>query len=100
MTFRPETAAPLNELAEVLLRGDNSLTRGERELIAARVSRLNGCQFCCDSHSTFAALQVDGGFDTVDCVLDEPDSAPVSSKMRALLAIAAQVQQGGKAVTS
>ena len=35
--YRPETALPLSHLAEVLLRGDNSLSRGERELIAAYV---------------------------------------------------------------
>ena len=32
--FRPDTALPLNELVDVLLRGPNSLTPGERELIA------------------------------------------------------------------
>ena len=42
MAFRPETAQPLNNLAEILLRNeDNSLTRGERELIATYVSHLN-----------------------------------------------------------
>lgn len=100
MAFRPETSKPLNELAEVLLRGDNTLSRGDRELIASRVSRLNGCKFCCDSHSTFAALQLDGGFETVDCVLDDPASSPVSSKMKALLRLADLVQEGGKSVTS
>lgn len=100
MTFRPETARPLNDLVNVLLRGDSTLTRGERELIASRVSRLNGCKYCCDSHSTFAALQLDGGFDTVDCVLDDPTTAPISPKLRALLTIAEQVQQGGKSVTT
>jgi len=34
MAFRPETAEPLCLLAEALLRADNSLSRGERELIA------------------------------------------------------------------
>ena len=38
MAFRPETAKPLNDLAEVLLRSDNTLSRGERELIATYVS--------------------------------------------------------------
>ena len=57
MVFRPETAAPLLELAEVLLRGENTLTRGERELIAAYVSNLNECFFCQTSHSTFAATK-------------------------------------------
>ena len=32
--FRPATAKPLRELAEVLLRGPSTLTSGEREMIA------------------------------------------------------------------
>ena len=36
--FRPETARPMRELAEVLLRGPNTLTSGEREMIATFVS--------------------------------------------------------------
>jgi hypothetical protein len=36
--FRPETAKPMRELAEILLRGENSLTSAEREAIAAVVS--------------------------------------------------------------
>jgi len=43
--FRPETAKPMRELAEVLLRGSNTLTSGEREMFAAFVSRLNQCVF-------------------------------------------------------
>ncbi len=34
MRFRPETAKPLNELVDVLLRGPHTLSAGERELIA------------------------------------------------------------------
>ena len=100
MTFRPETARPLNELAEVLLRGDSTLTRGERELIASRVSHRNDCHFCCSSHSAFAAFQIDGGYDVVDAVLTDPAAAPVSAKLRALLAIADQVQDSGLSVTT
>ena len=73
MMFRPETAKPLNDLAEVLLRGDSTLTRGERETIAAYVSQLNSCNFCHNSHATFAALQLDGGWDVVDQVMADPD---------------------------
>jgi alkylhydroperoxidase family enzyme len=47
--YRPETARPLSELAEMLLRGPSPLTRGERELIASYVSSLNDCSFCTDS---------------------------------------------------
>lgn len=99
MFFRPETAKPLNDLAEVLLRGPSTLTRGERELIAAHVSRLNNCHFCHTSHATFAALQLDEGWDTVDAVIADPNTEAVSPKMRALLNIAGKVQQGGLNVT-
>lgn len=68
MAVRPLTARPLNDLAEILLRGDNSLSRGERELIAAYVSNLNRCGFCDASHSAFAANQLDGGVAVVDAV--------------------------------
>ena len=37
-------------LAEVLLRGDSTLSRGERELIAAYVSSGNECEYCAASH--------------------------------------------------
>ncbi|MDG4767936.1 peroxidase-related enzyme [Solwaraspora sp. WMMD406] len=101
MRFRPETARPLNELAEVLLRRTpHPLTPGERELIAAYVSRLNQCTFCCSSHSAFAAVQLDEGAALVDQVLADPDTASVSNKLRALLRIAAAVQQDGRSVTS
>lgn len=99
MFFRPETAKPLNDLAEVLLRGDNTLTRGERELIAAHVSKLNDCHFCHTSHASFAALQLDDGWDVVDAVVANPATAPVSDKLKALLAVATKVQSGGLNVT-
>jgi uncharacterized peroxidase-related enzyme len=100
MMFRPETAGPLLQLADVLLRGNNTLSRGERELIAAYVSELNDCFFCQASHSAFAALQLDGGMPLVDQVKHDPTTAPISNKLRALLAIAGKVQQGGKRVTT
>jgi uncharacterized peroxidase-related enzyme len=99
MMFRPETAAPLSQLAEVLLRGDSTLSRGERELIAARVSNLNECTFCETSHSWFAAKQLDGGMELVEQVKLDPNGAPISDKLRALLKIAAKVRDDGRTVT-
>ncbi len=99
LIYRPETAKPLNDLAEVLLRGPHSLTRGERELIAAYVSGLNECRFCWGSHSAFAAAQLEQGMCLVEQVRDDLDSAPVSPKLRALLRIARAVQVSGRAVT-
>ena len=100
MRFRPETAGPLNELAEVLLRAPNSLTPGERELIAAYVSGLNECKFCCSCHSAYAAAQLPGGMALVREVRDDAASAPVSGKLKALLRIAAAVQEGGQKVSA
>jgi uncharacterized peroxidase-related enzyme len=99
MAFRPETARPLNDLANVLLFEPNSLSRGERELSAAYVSGLNECSFCRDSHSAFAAAQLPGGSELVSKVRSDPESAPISNRMKALLHIAAAVQQGGRQVT-
>lgn len=45
LDFRPETARPLNALAQALLRGPSPLAATERELIAAYVSARNDCVF-------------------------------------------------------
>ena len=98
--YRPETAAPMRELAEVLLRGPSTLTSGEREMIATFVSSRNDCSFCRDSHRAAAAHHLDGNYDLVDAVEGDYQSAPVSTKLKALLTIAGKVQQAGKQVTS
>jgi alkylhydroperoxidase family enzyme len=46
MAFSPETAKPLNSLAEVLLRGPNTLDAADREMIATYVSYESDCYFC------------------------------------------------------
>ena len=43
--FRPETGKHLYELAQVLLRGESSLSQADRELIATHVSSRNNCMF-------------------------------------------------------
>jgi uncharacterized peroxidase-related enzyme len=100
LRYRPETARPLSELTEVLLRGPGTLARGERELIAAYVSALNDCRYCSSSHSACAAAQLPGGMALVEQVRADPASAPVSAKLKALLTIAAAVAQNGHAVTT
>jgi uncharacterized peroxidase-related enzyme len=99
LRFRPETGRPLSELAEVLLRGPSTLTRGERELIAAYVSALNDCRYCSSSHSACAAAQLPGGMALVEQVRADPGTAPVPAKLKALLAIASAVRESGRAVT-
>jgi len=98
--FRPETAKPLSELAEILLCGPSSLSSGEREMIATLVSTRNDCYFCQSSHRAAAAHHLDCNYELVDAVRFDYPNAPVSAKLKALLAIAAKVQQGGKHVTA
>ena len=99
LQYRPDTAKPLSELAEVLLRGPHPLSEGERELIAAYVSALNDCHFCTCVHAAHAEVRLDGAMPLVDVLRADLDSADVSDKLRALLRIAGAVQRGGLQVT-
>jgi uncharacterized peroxidase-related enzyme len=99
MTFRPETAAPINELVNVLLRGESTLSRGERELIATHVSWRNDCFFCQTIHGAVAAAQLGHDEDLGHSVKTDWLHAHISPKMKGLLNIAGKVQQGGKHVT-
>ena len=95
--YNPQTAPALNNLAQVLLRGDSTLKEYERELIAAYVSHLNNCNFCFNSH----AAATDALFGDTVLTLDIKnvfDKEDVSDKMKALLKVAAKVQQSGRAV--
>ena len=94
MAFRPETAKPLNELAEILLHQPNSLTPGERELIATYVSYRNDCYFCQTVHGAIAAAHLDGDEELVRQVKADFQHADISAKLKTLLVIAARVQQG------
>ena len=97
--FRPETAKPMRELAHILLHEPNSLTAGERELIATYVSSQNDCYFYQTSHGAAAACHL-GDAGIVKQVKIDFTQAPVSEKLKRLLVIAGKVQQGGKHVTA
>jgi uncharacterized peroxidase-related enzyme len=99
--FRPETAKPMRELAEVLLRGPSTLNSAERELIATFVSNRNDCYFCQTSHGAAAAAYLGEDADLlVEAVKRDYLNAEVTAKLKALLRVAGLVQQGGKNVTA
>lgn len=99
LRYQPETGKLISEMAEILLRGPNTLERWERELIATHVSSLNDCQFCASSHAAFTAAQLPGG-PAPEAIRTDPVAVPISDKLRALLDIAAAVQRGGLHVTA
>jgi uncharacterized peroxidase-related enzyme len=98
--FRPDTAKPMNELAEILLAGPNSLSKGERELIAAYVSSCNCTHFCASIHGMIAAAHLGGDEAVVRQVKTDFMRADISPRLKALLVIAGKVQQDGKLVTA
>jgi len=113
----PQTAGPLNGLADALLRGPSSLSPADRETIAAYVSARNECTFCAETHGasprhvhaahadtaearTGAADNgtVDAGI--VDAVIAHGERADVGPKLQALLAIAEKVRVDGRSVSA
>jgi len=99
MAISPESTKALRELVEVLLRGPNTLTPAEREMIAMYVSSQNDCRFCQMSHGAAAAEHLGGDYDLIDWVKRDYGTAKISDKLKSLLAIAGKVQKGGKHVT-
>lgn len=96
LDYRKETAAPICELTDLLLCGESTLSKTERELIAAHVSKLNDCTFCGAAHSAIACRLNVNGEDPLNNNIDELET---SVRMKALLHIATKVQQGGNKVT-
>jgi uncharacterized peroxidase-related enzyme len=91
-------AAPIRELTQILMRGESTLTEGERELIATVVSNGNQCKFCTAAHTAVADFLL-GENETSQQVKANIITAQVSDKMKALLTIASMVRESGKAVT-
>lgn len=100
MAFRPETSKHLNNLAEELLRSENTLSRGFREFMAAYVSYLNDCFFCQNAHGGLAQHYLECDINEMDNLKKDYRSSGFSDKEKSLLEIAASVQKSGKNVTA
>jgi len=98
LEYRKDSGAPIRELTQILLRGESTLTEAERELIATVVSSRNECRFCTAAHTAAADILLEET-ETSEAVKHNIDTAPVSDKLKALLHIAALVQQSGRSVT-
>jgi uncharacterized peroxidase-related enzyme len=99
LEYRKDTAAPIRDLTQVLMRGPSTLSEAERELIATIVSHRNECKFCATAHTAAADVLL-GEHETCESIKKDINTAPVSDKMKKLLIIASQVQQSGKSVSN
>lgn len=78
----PETFECLHVFAEAVMRGsDSPFSAGERERMAAFVSRLNGCVFCEASHGA-AAARFGADPAAVTALVEDPSTAPVPEAMK------------------
>jgi uncharacterized peroxidase-related enzyme len=83
------------------LYGPNTLTGAEREMIATYVSSQNDCYYYQTCHGSTAAQHLGGSpadYQLIGEIKNSYMDAPISSKLKALLAIAGRVQKGGKHV--
>ena len=99
LNYRQDTALPIRQLTQILLRGESTLTEGERELIATVTSQGNKCEFCTAAH-TAAADALLGERETAEMVKNDPENAPVSQKMKYLLEIARKTQADARTVST
>mgnify|MGYP000072949637 CR=1 FL=1 len=99
LEYRRDSAQPIRDLTQFLLRGPNTLTEAERELIATVVSSGNECSFCTTAHAATADKLL-GESDTSAKVRANLFTAPVSPKMKTLLHIASLTRENGKSVTA
>ena len=80
----PERYAPLLQFIEGVMTGESELTKAEREMIAAHVSKLNGCDFCVGAHSwTLAAMDIDPRM--IEAVAHEPELDALDEGLRPIL---------------
>lgn len=85
-----ENAKNLMKMGQTIMRRTRSLSPGARELIFAYTSNLNGCNFCYQSHEACASEFLNA--DVVKCVVRKHDLEVVTPTLRAILAIAKDVQ--------
>jgi uncharacterized peroxidase-related enzyme len=87
--YRPEFygAGPLTH---EVMRGPSSWSVGDRELMAAYVSKVNECQFCIAAHSATSSMWY-GDTARVAATLADLDSAPIEEPLRATLRMLGQL---------
>src|SRR5437899_6727211 len=66
---------------EAIMRGPSAFTAGERELMAAYVSRLNSCTYCASSHSE-AAVILGVEPKLLDALMANVDTTPIDKRFR------------------
>lgn len=75
---------PMGAWTQAAMRGPSQWSIGERELMAAMVAKWNSCPFCVEAHRAVAAKTSE--VPSVDAVLEDFRSAPISQALKGTLA--------------
>ncbi|MGE5333190.1 MAG: carboxymuconolactone decarboxylase family protein [Nitrososphaerota archaeon] len=83
--YRPEFyGAPMKAFTHLAMRGPSTWSVGDRELMAAFVSKMNACAFCIGAHIATASLAYHDEA-KVAAVLSDLETAPIEEPLRATL---------------
>ena len=94
----PKLYKPLLAFIENVMVGESELSKAEREIIAAHVSRINGCHFCVEAHrATLTAMGVDEA--TVSTLERGPKINGVRNQVKDLLVFSEKLTRTPAEVT-
>lgn len=83
--YRPDFyGAPMKVFTHLAMRGPSAWSVGDRELMAAFVSKINACAFCIGAHAATAAMAYQDEA-KVQAVLSDLETAPIEEPLRATL---------------
>jgi len=83
--YRPDFyGTPMKELTHETMRGPSAWSAGDRELMAAIVSKTNECAFCLGAHTATAARAFQDEA-KVAAALSDLETAPIEEPLRATL---------------
>jgi len=83
--YRPDFyGAPMGALTHLAMRGPSAWSVGDRELMAAYVSKTNACAFCIGAHTATAAMAYQDEA-KVQAVLADLETAPIEEPLRTTL---------------
>ena len=83
--YRPDFyGAPMKGFTHLAMRGPSAWSVGDRELMAAFVSKMNACAFCIGAHTATAAMAYQDKA-KVQAVLADLETAPIEEPLRATL---------------
>ncbi|MEU5993062.1 hypothetical protein ABZ806_29190 [Spirillospora sp. NPDC047418] len=93
--YRPDFyGARAKEFTHEAMRGPSDWSVGDRELMAAYVSKVNGTAFCIGAHAACARLAYQDGT-RVAAALDDLESAPIEEPLRATLRMLGKLTREG-----